>query len=116
MRILAIGGAMILALAATMPAAAQSDFETEVLRRLERLERRMDELERGKRRGDGEYSRPRAEGSRDEVVAAINQLCGADCGMAARSYCQRTGFRNGVAVTIEKRGMFDHVTRARCFN
>ena len=113
MRILAMSGAIVLALAGAVPAAAQSDFESEVLRRLERLERRMDALERGDRRRD---SRSESQGQRNEVVAAVSLLCGANCGMAAQSYCRQTGFRNGVAITIEKRGMFDHVTRARCFN
>ena len=116
MRVWSLAGAMILAMAGTLPASAQSDFENEVLRRLERLERRVDELERGNRRNDDNGSRSRPEGQRNEVTAAVSLLCGADCGMAARSYCQRTGFRNGVAITIEKRGAFDHVTRARCFN
>ena len=121
MRILAIGGAMMLAMSGTASASAQDQFESEVLRRLERLERRIDELERGGRRGyDGDYSRSRSESRseapRNEVVAAVSLLCGADCGMAAQSYCRNTGFRNGVAITIEKRGAFDHVTRARCFN
>ena len=124
MRIPAIGGAMILTMLATMPASAQSDFEREVLRRLERLERRMDQLEgddrredRGDRRRDGaDYARPYSDQPRNEVVAAVILLCGANCGMAAQKYCRNTGFRNGVAITIEKRGMFDHVTRVRCFN
>lgn len=117
MRILAIGSAMILAVAATMPASAQSDFESEVLRRLERLERRVEELERGGgRRQSSDYSRRDSDGQRNEVVAAVSLLCGANCGMAAQSYCRSTGFRNGVALNIEKRGAFDHVTRARCFN
>jgi hypothetical protein len=121
MRILAMGGAMILAVAGAMPASAQSDFEREVLRRLERLERRMDDLERradrrDDRRSDRDYSRSDNDGQRNEVVAAANQLCGGSCGMAAQTYCRSIGFRNGVAITIEKRGLFDHVTRARCFN
>jgi hypothetical protein len=122
MRILAIGGAMILALVGAVPASAQSDFEREVLRRLERLERRLDDLERDRGREerrrdrDSDYSRPYSEQPRNEVVAAVSLLCGANCGMAAQSYCRSTGFRNGVAITIEKRGAFDHVTRARCFN
>jgi len=117
-----LGGALALAVTATMPAGAQnSDFEQEVLRRIERLERRIDDLERENRRGDARGYRSRDEGQRNggqrtEVTAAVSLLCGADCGMAARSYCQRTGFGNGVAITIEKKGMFDHVTRARCFN
>jgi hypothetical protein len=116
MRILAIGCAMVLAVAGTIPAHAQSDFEREVLRRLERLERRMDDLERrDDRRSDRDYSRSE-DGQRNEVVAAVNQLCGGSCGMAAQTYCRGIGFRNGVALTIEKRGMFDHVTKARCFN
>lgn len=111
---------MILAVAGTIPAHAQSDFEREVLRRLERLERRMDDLERradrrDDRRGDRDYSRS-DDGERNEVVAAVNQLCGGSCGMAAQTYCRSIGFRNGVAITIEMRGMFDHVTKARCFN
>ena len=124
MRIWAVAGAMILTMIGTMPASAQADFEREVLRRLERLERRMDQLEREERRDDrredrrrdDDYSRPYSSQSRNEVVAAVSLLCGANCGMAAQTYCRRTGFRNGVAITIEKRGAFDHVTRARCFN
>lgn len=116
MRFQAIGCALILAVAGTMPVAAQSDFEREVLRRIERLERRVDDLERDQRRSDGGYARRAPDGQRNEVVAAVNLLCGASCGMAAQNYCRQTGFRNGVAVTIEKRGAFDHVTRARCFN
>ena len=117
MRIWSIAGAIILAMTGTMPARAQNDFESEVLRRLERLERRMDDLERGNRRGSGgDYSRREQEGPRNEVVAAVSLLCGANCGMAAQTYCRSTGFRNGVAVTIEKRGAFDYVSRARCFN
>ena len=128
MRIWAVAGAMILTMVGTMPASAQADFEREVLRRLERLERRMDQLEREERRDDrredrrddrrrdDDYSRPYSSQSRNEVVAAVSLLCGANCGMAAQSYCRSTGFRNGVAITIEKRGAFDHVTRARCFN
>jgi hypothetical protein len=117
MRILAIGSAMMLAMTGTATASAQDQFEAEVLRRLERLERRLDDLERGGRRNyDSDYSRSRSESPRNEVVAAVSLLCGANCGMAAQSYCRTTGFRNGVAVTIEKRGAFDHVTRARCFN
>lgn len=120
MRIWLMRGAMVLtAAAATMPAAAQSDFESEVLRRLERLERRIDDLERrDERRGRSERS-DRSNSTpqpRREVVAAVSLLCGANCGMAAQSYCRSSGFGNGVAVTIEKRGAFDHVTRARCFN
>jgi hypothetical protein len=117
MRMWAIGGVIILALAGTMPASAQTDFESEVLRRLERLERRMDDLERRDGRRDrGDSSRSAAEPQRNEVVATVSLLCGANCGMAAQIYCRNTGFRNGVAVTIEKKGAFDHVTRARCFN
>ena len=115
MRIWAVAGAMILTMIGTMPASAQADFEREVLRRLERLERRMDQLEREERRDD-DYARPGSGQTRNEVVAAVSLLCGANCGMAAQSYCRSTGFRNGVAITIEKRGAFDHVTRARCFN
>jgi hypothetical protein len=119
MRLGSIGGAMALALLGTMPAQAQSDFEREVLRRLERLERRMDDLERANG-GEQRREAPRAYADpppqRQEVVAAVSLLCGANCGMAAQSYCRQTGFRNGVAITIEKRGAFDHVTRARCFN
>lgn len=123
MRIWAAGGAIILTLVGTMPASAQTDFEREVLRRLERVERRLDDLERDqrrdrgdRRRDDSDYSRGPAENQRNEVVAAVSLLCGANCGMAAQNYCRQTGFRNGVAITIEKRGAFDHVTRARCFN
>ena len=120
MRFWAIGGAMFLALVGTMPARAQnSDFENEVLRRLERLERRMDDLERGQRRSEAPAPARRysdAPQPRTEVVAAVSQLCGASCGMAAQNYCRSTGFANGVAITIEKRGAFDYVTRARCFN
>jgi hypothetical protein len=118
MRVWAIGGAMLLTLLGTMPAQAESDFDREVLRRLERLERRMDDLERDQRRsGERGPSRVSSEPpQRREMVAAVSLLCGANCGMAAQPYCRQTGFRNGVAITIEKKGAFDHVTRARCFN
>ncbi len=116
MRMWAIGGAMILALAGTVPAAAQSDLERELLQRIERLERRVADLERGENRRPGRDS-SRSDGpQRSEVVAAVSLLCGANCGMAAQNYCRTTGFRYGVAITIEKRGAFDHVTKARCFN
>ena len=110
MRIWAVAGAMILTMVGTMPASAQADFEREERRDDRREERRDD------RRRDEDYSRPYSGQSRNEVVAAVSLLCGANCGMAAQSYCRSTGFRNGVAITIEKRGAFDHVTRARCFN
>lgn len=118
MRGAAIVGAMVLAVVGTVPAAAQSRFENEVLRRLDRLERRISDLERDMDRGagGGYATRPAPPPARQEVVAAVSQLCGADCGMAARVYCKNAGFANGVAVTIEKRNGFDHVTRARCFN
>ena len=118
MRILMVAGAMVLALAGAMPADAQTDFETEVLRRLERLERRMDELERGggRRNSRNIFSPPQAPPPSNEVVAATSQLCGANCGMAAQTYCRGAGYRNGVAINIEKRGPFEYVTRARCFN
>jgi hypothetical protein len=117
MRIVAMAGAMAMALMGTAPAGAQSDFESEVLRRLERLERRIDELERGGARQSSNrrpfFAPPPA---REETIAAVSLLCGANCGMAAQFYCKNTGFANGVPVQIEKRNGFDHVTRARCFN
>ncbi len=112
-------GVMALAVFATMPAGAQDrGFEDEVLRRLDRMERRIqmleNELDRGRDRGRPIQSyRPAA---REETVAAVSLLCGADCGMAAVNYCRRAGFQRGVAVTIEKRMNLDHVTRARCFD
>ena len=124
MRISAVAAALVLTLAASVPAGAQDrSFENEVLRRLERLERRIDALERrdgGGRSGgyDSDYARPapREPQQRSEVVAATSLLCGASCGMAAQSYCRQTGFAKGVPLDIEKRGAFDHVTRVRCFN
>ncbi|PCD04446.1 hypothetical protein COC42_09335 [Sphingomonas spermidinifaciens] len=114
-------GALLLAVSGTMPAAAQDrGFEDEVLRRLDRMERRIDALERELDRERG-YDRPRGgysqrPAAREETVAAVSLLCGADCGMAAANYCRRAGFQRGVAVTIEKRMNLDHVTRARCFD
>lgn len=122
MRIFAASAALVLTLAASLPAGAQDrSFENEVLRRLERLERRIDALERRDGRGggyDSDYARPapREPQQRNEVVAATSLLCGASCGMAAQSYCRQTGFAKGVPLDIEKRGAFDHVTRVRCFN
>jgi hypothetical protein len=101
------------------PASAQPQASNEELaRRLERLERQVDRLEREldryvSRRPDSPRPPPQR-----EVVAAVNELCGANCGMAAQSYCRRTGYANGVPVRIERRGIgnFEHVVQVRCFN
>lgn len=116
MGLLTIGMSMLFAASGATPAMLQSDVERELLRRVERLERRVEDLERESRRSDYSRPAPSRPSPRREVTAAVSLLCGADCGMAARSYCKRTGYENGVAITIEKKGAFDHVTRARCFN
>lgn len=122
MRTMIAGLAILVSIGGAMPvAASQAGFEDEVLRRLDRLERRIDMLERDldreRDRSRESYSRPAPRPApREEVVAAVNLLCGANCGIPVAGYCRSAGFARGVAVTIEKRNGFDHVTRARCFN
>jgi hypothetical protein len=86
-------------------------------RSLDRIERMLERIERDSDRAATQRpaGRPAA---RDEVVAAVNELCGGSCGMAAQNYCRRTGFANGVPLQIERRGIgnFEHVVRVRCFN
>lgn len=118
MRALSIFAALGLLTAATPALAQPGPSAEELARRLERLERQVDRLERELDRYVSrrpEIQRPDPE---REVVAAINQLCGASCGMAAQSYCRSTGFANGVPLRIERRGIgnFEHVVQVRCFN
>lgn len=94
----------------------EADFHDEVLRRLDRIERMLERIERD---SDRPAQRPSGRpAARDEVVAAVSEMCGGSCGMAAQNYCRRTGFANGVPLQIERRGVgnFEHVVRVRCFN
>lgn len=95
---------------------SESDFHEEVLRRLDRIERMLERIERDSdRAAQLPGGRPAV---RDEVVAAVSELCGGSCGQRAQDYCRRTGFANGVPLQIERRGIgnFEHVVRVRCFN
>jgi len=94
----------------------EADFHADVLRRLDRIERMLERIERDRDRGSAE--RPGRPPAREDVVAAVSEFCGGSCGMAAQSYCRRTGFGNGVPLEIQRRppGNFEHVVRVRCFN
>ncbi len=111
--------AALASFASAAPVLAQpAPSNEELSRRLERLERQVDRLERElDRRADRREESRRPEPQR-EIVAAVNELCGANCGVAAQSYCRRTGYANGVPIRIERRGIgnFEHVVQVRCFN
>jgi hypothetical protein len=109
--------AMILLGTATAGHAQVTAPNDELMRRLERVERALDRLERDFALLSSQRS-PREAGRRQEVVAAVSQHCGANCGMVAQSYCRGIGFNNGVPLRIEPRGLgnFDHVVQVRCFN
>ncbi|MGQ0660753.1 hypothetical protein, partial [Sphingosinicella sp.] len=93
-----------------------AQFHDEVLRRLDRLERMVERLEREIDRGSALRPGGPPGGGRQEVVAAVNILCGANCSQMAVHHCRTLQFGNGVALNIERRGMADWVTRVRCFN
>lgn len=107
----------LLATGGAAPAQPNEDqFHDEVIRRLDRIERMLERIERDSDRGAADsYEGPRDD-RRQEVVATVNLLCGANCGMAARTYCRRIEFRNGVALRTEQRNFAEWVTRVRCFN